>query len=146
MFSVIASQHSGPLPHPDVLRAYNQAVPGTGDAIVRAFVEEGEHRRSMEERFVALDETSADRDHRRAMLGQWLAFGVLAAFVVVCGMAVWLGSFGWPLGVLGGVIIAGMVVSRATKVKELDPHQPIPGLPMVTGKKTGGSKAEKEEP
>lgn len=41
---------AGPMPDPETLREFNRAVPGAGDLIVQEFREQGQHRRSIEQR------------------------------------------------------------------------------------------------
>lgn len=47
---VEVSVHSGPLPTPADLEAYDQVVPGTAELIVDGFVQQGTHRRKLENR------------------------------------------------------------------------------------------------
>ncbi len=48
MHSVEVSSYAGPLPHPDVLRGFEEVVPGSAQRIVIQFEQQSEHRRSME--------------------------------------------------------------------------------------------------
>ena len=41
---------SGPLPPPEHLRQFNEAVPGAGDIIIEEFREQARHRRALEDR------------------------------------------------------------------------------------------------
>lgn len=41
---------SAPLPPPQLLREFNEAIPGSADIIVSEFQEQGQHRRDMERR------------------------------------------------------------------------------------------------
>ena len=50
------AQRSGPLPDADELQAYREHSPEAYDAILREFQANGEHRREMERRSMALDE------------------------------------------------------------------------------------------
>jgi uncharacterized membrane protein len=47
--------YSGPLPPPDMLRGYNEIVPGSAERLIRSFEKEGEHRRSCERTFLGLE-------------------------------------------------------------------------------------------
>ena len=42
------STYSGPLPHPDILRQFEEVVPGSADRIFSQFEAQSNHRRSME--------------------------------------------------------------------------------------------------
>lgn len=48
MHSVELSSYSGPLPHPDTLRGFEEIVPGSATRIFMQFEEQSAHRRSME--------------------------------------------------------------------------------------------------
>jgi uncharacterized membrane protein len=41
-------RHSGPLPHPNILKGYHEISPMLGEIIVNEFVKEAEHRRALE--------------------------------------------------------------------------------------------------
>jgi uncharacterized membrane protein len=63
--------YSGPLPHPDILRQFNEIVPGLANRIVTQFEEQGRHRRKLENRVVW-------HNIFAATTGQVMAFIVLA--------------------------------------------------------------------
>ena len=46
--SVEFSSYAGPLPHPDILRGFEEVVPGSAERIVKQFEQQSSHRRSME--------------------------------------------------------------------------------------------------
>jgi uncharacterized membrane protein len=48
MHSVEFSSYSGPLPHPEILRSFEEVVPGSAQRIFTQFEEQSAHRRSME--------------------------------------------------------------------------------------------------
>jgi uncharacterized membrane protein len=48
----LAYLHTGPLPHPQILRGYEEIVPGTARAIFEDFREQGRHRREQEAKVV----------------------------------------------------------------------------------------------
>ena len=49
---VAASYFRGPLPSPQALREYNNAIPGLGERIVSSWEDESRHRRGLERRIV----------------------------------------------------------------------------------------------
>ena len=51
--SVEISAYSGPLPHPDILRQYEDVVPGSAALIIKQFEEQSRHRRSMEAKVIS---------------------------------------------------------------------------------------------
>lgn len=74
--SITASAFSGPLPPPDVLAAYEHALPGCAERIILMAEEQGTHRRAMERAELEANRKSQTR-------GQYLAF--VLAFVVSAG-------------------------------------------------------------
>lgn len=53
MHSVEFSTYSGPLPHPDILRNFEEIVPGSAQRIFVQFEEQSAHRRAMEAKVIA---------------------------------------------------------------------------------------------
>lgn len=47
-----AEMYSGPLPHPDIIRQYDEISPGAAEKIFDSFVRQNEHRIEMESRVV----------------------------------------------------------------------------------------------
>jgi uncharacterized membrane protein len=58
---------SGPLPHPEVLRGYEELVPGAAERILKMAEEQARHRQGLERIVVA-------GGSRRANIGMWLGF------------------------------------------------------------------------
>ena len=77
----LAAYFAGPLPAPEVLFEYDQALDGTADRIIRMAEREAEHRHRIEMEFVAMQARNS-------------AFGIASGLVL--GLA----------GVLGGVFAA----------------------------------------
>jgi len=48
----VASSYRGPLPPPEMLKAYNECLPGSGEAILKEFTKQGGHRRFVEKAIV----------------------------------------------------------------------------------------------
>ena len=91
----------GPLPHPDMLRQYDDIVPGAGERILAMTENEGEHRRSLEAKLLAAES-------RLSLLGVVSAF-VLGLCTIVGGIVCILK--GQPFGgtFLGSAGLAGLV-------------------------------------
>lgn len=70
----------GPLPPPEELVAFNQAVPGLAETIVEMAKQEAEHRRHLDDVRVAEAIEIRKGDHAARTRGQWLAFFVVAVF------------------------------------------------------------------
>ena len=88
-----AEAFSGPLPHPDLLARYNDAVPNGAERIMVMTEKQSEHRRGMEDRVI-------DAGIRRA---NW---GLAAAFVVAMS----------GLGVAALLILAEQYIAAAAVV------------------------------
>jgi uncharacterized membrane protein len=53
MHAVEISSYSGPLPHPDILRSFEEIIPGAAQRIFTQFEEQSSHRREMEARVIS---------------------------------------------------------------------------------------------
>ena len=56
----------GPMPPPEVLQAYEDAVPGAGEIIVKNYDAQSAHRRQMEQSLL-------EAGHSQSRLGQYMA-------------------------------------------------------------------------
>lgn len=65
---------AGPLPHPDILRGYNEIVPGAAKMILDKFEAQTDHRRKLEGRVVTANIW-------QAFVGQLFAFVILLALI-----------------------------------------------------------------
>lgn len=95
------SETSGPLPHPDLLRQYDQVVPGAAERIIRSFEKQGEHRQSMER-------DNLDANIKKSFWG--LAAGwTLAVLFLAGGVVCILTGHDWAGGILATADIATVV-------------------------------------
>lgn len=69
-----AEQYSSPHPHPDHLERYAALYPKSPEIVFEQFRDQGDHRRAMERDYMHGSE-------RRANVGQWLAFTLVAAAI-----------------------------------------------------------------
>jgi len=94
---------SGPLPHPELFRLYDEIIPGAGERILAMAEQEAEHQHHMEN--MALDCAS-----KEAKRGQWfgLIIGVCAFASAI--IAVLLGSEKTAM-VIGGTTVVGLVTA-----------------------------------
>ncbi len=53
MHAVEISSYSGPLPHPDILRSFEEVIPGAAQRIFTQFEEQAAHRRLMEAKVIS---------------------------------------------------------------------------------------------
>ena len=79
--------HIGPLPHPEILRQYENILPGSA------------------ERIMSLTETNTARRHERRKIGQFIGASVALSSILTGGSVVAL-SNSWPAAVFGVLIIA----------------------------------------
>lgn len=107
---------AGPLPSPDILIRYNQALPGAADRIISMAEHDSSHLQAMER--VRL---TAVYNERR--LGQILGFCI--AFLGLAA-SVYLGSSGHEItaSVIGGTTLVGLVsvfvIGRISKATNID--------------------------
>ena len=102
--SIDVERHSaeffaGPLPHPDILRKFNEVVPGSAERIIHMAEEQSAHRKELEKMVIVSDIS-------RSKWGQILGF-ILAVLglAVACIVAVY-GS-----AIAGGIIGIGTLAS-----------------------------------
>ncbi len=103
----VAAAFHGPLPPPDMLRGYEETLPGLAERIVTEAETESAHRREMETTALAADISLA----RRGQAGAWMigfAFLIAAVVLVVSGNAV----IGGVLGVVELLLIAASFAIR----------------------------------
>lgn len=95
------SSFSGPLPPPDVLKRYNEVVPGAAERIITMAEAQAKHRQELERAEVF-------GGNRRANLGQYFGFTIGIAGLVV---ALILGIRGnaWVAGLIGVLDLGGLV-------------------------------------
>jgi uncharacterized membrane protein len=100
---------SGPLPHPDILKKFNEIVPGSAERIIKMAEEQSTHRRELEKKVINSDISQSKR-------GQILGFiisitGLLvSAFVAVYGSAIAGGIIG--IGTLASLVSVFMYGSK----------------------------------
>ena len=100
-----SEQFKGPLPHPEILRSYNEIVPGSAQSIIDSFVTEGDYRRKQGTRRMLMCEDWAREDIGLQKRGQ--VFGFILAFTGIAGgLAVM--AFSARLGAeIGGAVVSG---------------------------------------
>jgi uncharacterized membrane protein len=72
---VTGEMYSGPLPHPEILRKFEEISPGAAKMILQKFEQQSDHRRDLESRVVR-------GQIRQADTGQWMAFGLLGTIIL----------------------------------------------------------------
>ena len=92
---------SGPIPHPDILRGYEDVQQGFAERIMSMAEREQTHRIDIEQRMVGGSLSQTCR-------GQWMGLAVAVLFLCVAGVLGWLGH-DWLAGTLGGGTIVALV-------------------------------------
>ncbi len=87
---------SGPLPHPDILRQFEQVAPGAAERIIKMAEDQSSHRRDLEKKVI-------ESDISRSRWGQILGFVIAVTGLLVSAV---IGIFGNP--------IAGTVMGTGT--------------------------------
>jgi len=101
---VVVQQHSvqsfsGPLPHPDILRQFNEVVPGSAERIIKMAEEQSAHRKDLEQKVIS-------SDIARSKWGQILGFIIAIAGLIVSAVVAIFGS-----AIAGGIIGVGTLAS-----------------------------------
>jgi uncharacterized membrane protein len=102
-FAVERSIHSsfqGPIPPPDILRQYDEVLPGTAERIIRLAEQQVAHRHKQEDRIVL-------SQVRTARNSQWMAF-VLTIVLVVVGTFLAIKNHDTVAGIIFGTTIAAL--------------------------------------
>jgi len=120
----VTALHSGPLPSPEILRAYNEVIPGSAERILSMAESEQAHAHDMDK--IVITKEYSDR-----RLGMWFGLVATGAFVLGALAALWLGA-PWvsglfvsasALGVIGAFINGRSQNSKPAPVKETDNNE-----------------------
>lgn len=108
-----AEAFSGPLPHPDILRKYNDVVPGAAERIIQMAENQSVHRKELEKKVI-------ESDIARSKWGQILGFiiaiiGLIGAVVISIIGNAWAGGI-IGLGTLGSLVGVFMYGSKERQV------------------------------
>ena len=80
LINVASARFQGPIPHPELMKGYEEALPGSADRILRMAEEQSSHRRKMEEQYMRTQS-------RDSLMGIMAAF-LIAIVIVVCGTVI----------------------------------------------------------
>lgn len=101
-------RHAGPLPSPEVLRGYEDVLPGTAEAIVSAFKSETPHRHELEKKTVESHIQRDRAEERYGARGQWMGF-TIALLGIGGGVLIFL-IHPNIAGALGGAGVTGLTL------------------------------------
>lgn len=110
-----ASFFSGPLPHPEMFKKYEEILPGSADRILTMAEEQGKHRREIEKVVIRTESKSSSR-------GSVFAFILAIVVVLVGGTLVFFDKPGWGMVIiLGGLgtLVGTFIKGRKDKSKDL---------------------------
>ncbi len=99
--AAVRQEFQGPIPPPELLRGYDEIVPGAADRIITVMEKQVDHR-------IAMERTVITGDNIRAYLG--IAAGFVFAMTLLV-LSAWLIVSGFTVAgtVLGGLNLAGIV-------------------------------------
>lgn len=102
--------YAGPLPHPTILKQFEEFIPGSADRILKIFEEQTTHRqyleKSREEHNQFIEKKNLENNHKQITTGQFLGFFICLAALTsgtICALlgAVIPGSLFGTAGVAG---------------------------------------------
>lgn len=73
---IVKQQHSGPIPAPEILAAYERLTPGLAERIVKMAEDEAHHRRKTESEIIALQQYDQKAYRRSELFGQIFALAI----------------------------------------------------------------------
>ena len=95
----VSQSFSGPLPPPEILRKFDEVVPGAAERIIKMAEDQSIHRKELEKKVV-------DSDITRSKWGQILGFVIAIAGLAVSAIIVVYGN-----AIAGGIIGVGTLAS-----------------------------------
>ena len=98
---VVQSSFEGPLPPPEILRRFDEVVPGAAERIIRMAEEQFAHRTTLEKKVI-------DSDISRSKWGQILGFMIAVVGLGVSALVTIYGNQ-WAGAVIGGGTLASLV-------------------------------------
>lgn len=108
------SKFQGPLPPPEVLEAYNRAIPGLGQKLCELYEKQVHHRHRIEEKMLAIQD-------RESSLGQWLGFTIAVLALLSATLLGYLGRDVSSIGIFLAAIaslVASLYKGRSPKPGE----------------------------
>lgn len=105
--------YSGPLPHPDMLKKYNEAVPDGAERILKMVEKQSEHR-------MAIEKFAIEEQFKQSKRGQNYGFSLALLFLLATGLFVFTGhiEIAAILAAIDIVSLASVFVIGKWKQKE----------------------------
>ncbi|HAF2502209.1 TPA: DUF2335 domain-containing protein [Salmonella enterica] len=98
---MVSQSFSGPLPPPDVIRGYDQILPGGAERIFSMAEKEQAHRHKM-------DSTAVNGAIRKDKRGQWMGFSIAITILAIASVFAWRGNTAFA-GALIAIDLIGFV-------------------------------------
>jgi uncharacterized membrane protein len=108
-FTSAEISHAGPLPHPSVLREYNNVIPGLAERIVRMAETQSSQRIERENKALDAQIALARRNSIFIIAGQVFSF-VVSMTAILGGVWVALHGQAWVGGIVGTGGLSGLVI------------------------------------
>ena len=126
IFSLFISESSfsGPLPHPEILKGYNEAVPGAAERIIKMAEKRLDHKIQLENNGFQLGDFAIKEQFRQSKRGQSFAFVVALFGLGLAGLLAYLDSE-IVAGILASTTILGLVAVFANGKKEQEKQNKI---------------------
>lgn len=109
---VATFEYNGPLPPPEILRRFEDILPGTAERILRQFEVEAEHRRSCEQAMIESEIQRQAEEAKAYWRGQWFGF-LIGCLALSLGTVLAIMAHDWAGKIAGGLIggggVAGLV-------------------------------------
>ncbi|MFC1613490.1 DUF2335 domain-containing protein [Patescibacteria group bacterium] len=90
---------SGPLPHPDILRKFDEVYPGAAKIIIDMAKEQSGHRQILEKDVI-------NSDIKNSRLGLWFGFIIAITGLILGVVLIYFGNIGSGLFISGGTIVS----------------------------------------
>jgi uncharacterized membrane protein len=118
-FAITAHHFSGPLPPPEILRKYDELLPGSADRIIAMVERQGIHRQGLESEVVK-------SNCRNERLGMILGFLICVTAIAAGIYAVKMGKEGYGIAAIISALAAPMAVfiyGKSSQKKDLQARQ-----------------------
>jgi len=83
---ILERYYSGPLPHPAVLKQFEEFIPGSAERILKLFEKQTAHRQALEkkseEHRQLLEKQNLENIHKQITTGQYLGFFICLAALI----------------------------------------------------------------
>lgn len=117
------TQHyQGPVPHPKILKEYEEILPGSAERMLSMAEKEQNHRHQMEIKEINIDQNYQSGETKREQRGQYLA-AFIALFSLSLSYFLALNEHAVLAGIIGGTTVVGLVSAFLIGRKQLDEEE-----------------------